>query len=273
MTSDDHLRHNQPAQAARLLFLGTGTSHGVPVIGCDCPVCTSTDPRNNRTRSSALVQTAPPETTILIDTSVDFRLQALRHRISHIDVVLFTHHHADHIFGLDDLRTFSDRQGRINCYASPYTADHLRTVFGYAFAAPDIAEWGGLPRLNLHVIHGPFEVNGHTIIPIELPHGPHVTVLGYRIGGLAYLTDCSDVPDAALEHLRSLDVVVIDALRPQPHPTHFSIDQAVAAAERIGARRTYFTHISHRCDHAALAASLPPHIQPAWDGLAVDVQP
>jgi len=261
------------SETARLTFLGTGTSHGVPVIGCECPVCTSTDPRNNRTRASALVQTGPPDTTILIDTSVDLRRQALRQRISHIDAVLYTHHHADHIFGLDDLRTFSDRQGRIDCYAAPATANHLRRVFGYAFSAPDITEWGGLPRLNLIEIGGPFEINGHTVIPLELPHGRHVTVLGFRIGALAYLTDCNGLPDKALEQLHGLDTLVLDALRPKPHPTHFSIAEAVDAARRVGARRTWFTHISHRSDHATLAASLPPNIQPAYDGLTVDVRP
>jgi len=254
-----------------LLFLGTGTSHGVPMIGCDCDVCTSPDPRNKRTRCSALIRIIESDTHILIDASIDFREQMLRHRIRRIDAILFTHHHADHVFGLDDVRTFSDRQGRIECYVPPAHEKWIRNVFGYAFGAPDIPDCGGLPRLNLNVVRGPLEIGGRRVIPIELPHGPYVKVWGYRIGGLAYLTDCNDIPDEATQHLRGLDVLVLDALRPQPHPTHFSIGEAVTAARKINARRTFFTHISHRSDHDALAASLPDGIQPAYDGLTVEV--
>ena len=254
-----------------LLFLGTGTSHGVPVIGCDCEVCTSANPKNKRTRCSALIRLARGNTQILIDTSIDFREQALRHRITHIDAILFTHHHADHIFGLDDVRTFSDKQGRIECYVPPFTEERLRTIFRYAFKAPDITDWGGLPRLDLNVIRGPFDIGGHRVVPVTLPHGRHTNVFGYRIGAMAYLTDCNAIPDEAMEHLGGLDVLVLDALRPQPHPTHFSTGEAVAAAERINARRTFFTHICHRSDHDALAESLPEGIQPAYDGLVVKV--
>jgi len=241
------------------------------MVGCDCDVCTSADPKNKRTRASVLIRLAEPDTRILIDTSIDFREQMLRHRIGRIDAILFTHHHADHVFGLDDVRTFSDRQGRIECYAAPFDEKWLRNVFGYAFDAPDIPDPGGLPRLNLNVVRGTFDIDGARVIPIELPHGPRVSVLGYRIGPVAYLTDCNGIPDEAMEHLRGLDVLVLDALRPQPHPTHFSVGEAVDAAERINARRTFFTHISHRSDHEALAASLPENIQPAYDGLVVKV--
>jgi len=266
----DHIPHTEPG--IELLFLGTGTSHGVPMIGCDCGVCTSTNPRNNRTRSSALLRLQSPEAHVLIDTSIDFRIQALRHRIRRIDAILFTHHHADHIFGLDDVRTFSDRQGRIDCYVPTFCAERMKAVFGYAFASPDIDDSGGLPRLNLRLIDGPVDVLGHRVVPVRLPHGRHTSVFGYRVGRLAYLTDCSAIPDEALPLLDGLDVLVLDALRHAPHPTHFSIDQAVAAARLIRAERTFFTHICHRAEHDALAASLPPEIQPAWDGLCVRVR-
>jgi len=257
--------------AIQLLFLGSGTSHGVPVIGCDCDVCMSDNPRNKRTRSSVLISLPDPETSILVDTSVDFRQQALRYRVATVDVILFTHHHADHIFGLDDVRTFSDRQGRIECYVPPFSQHRITSVFAYAFKAPDIRAVGGLPRLNINVINGPFNVNGHRVVPIRLPHGPHAEVMGYRFGPLGYLTDCNAVPDDAMSLLADLDVLVLDALRPQPHPTHFSIDQALAAARKIRARRTFLTHLSHRSDHDALAQSLPADIQPAYDGLVVTV--
>ena len=262
-----------------LLFLGTGTSHGVPVIGCDCPVCTSDDPRNTRTRSSALVRLAPrnagpqspPPANILIDTSIDFRQQMLRERIDRIDAILYTHHHADHILGLDDVRVFSDRQGRIDCYAPSFAAERIRSVFAYAFKSPSINDWGGLPQLNLRTIDGPIDILGHRVIPIKLPHGPVVSVFGYRIGPLAYLTDCNAIPDEALEQLRGLDVLVLDALRHKPHPTHLSIDEAVAAARKINAKQTWLTHMCHRVEHASLAAELPPNIQPACDGQVVKI--
>jgi len=259
------------ASAMELVFLGTGTSHGVPVIGCDCPVCTSPDSRNNRTRSSVLVRFSRPDATILIDSSIDFRQQMLRQRINRIDAILITHHHADHILGLDDVRVFSDRQGRINCYVPPFAADRIGSVFAYAFNSPEMSTWGGLPQLSLQVINGSVEVLGHRITPIKLPHGPRISVFGYRMGPLAYLTDCNDVPEEALGQLEGLDVLVLDALRQKPHPTHFSIDEAVAAARKINPRRTFFTHICHRVDHAALAASLPENIQPAYDGLIVRI--
>ena len=254
-----------------LLFLGSGTSHGVPMIGCDCDVCTSDDPKNKRTRSSVLIRLAEPDTRVLIDTSVDLRQQALQHHIKQVDAILFTHHHADHIFGLDDVRTFSDGQGRIECYVPPFAEERIRSVFAYAFNSPDISSRGGLPRLNMNIINGPFDINGHRVVPIRLPHGPHAEVFGYRFGPLGYLTDCNAVPDEAMALLNDLDVLVLDALRPNPHPTHFSIGEAIDVAQKINARRTFFTHLSHRSDHDALAASLPANIQPAYDGLVVKV--
>jgi len=253
-----------------LLFLGTGTSHGVPMIGCDCAVCRSTNPRNTRTRTSAILRLRRSNSSILIDTSIDLRQQMLRERIARVDAVLFTHHHADHILGLDDIRVFTDLQGRIDCYASPASAERIRTVFSYAFAAPDSYEGGGLPRLNLKPIDGHIDLFGQRIIPLRLPHGA-ITVFGYRIGGLGYLTDCKTVPDEAIEQLHGLDVLVLDALRHRPHPTHLSIEEAIDVARKIGARRTFFTHMCHRVEHEELAALLPPDIQPAYDGLRLSI--
>jgi len=267
--ADEQPQH--PPQAIELLFLGTGTSHGVPVIGCDCHVCRSDNPRNVRTRTSILLRLRPHNINILIDTAIDLRQQMLRERVSHVDAILFTHHHADHILGLDDIRVFSDRQGRIDCYAPPASAERIKSVFSYAFNSPEIPDWGGLPRLNLKLIDGHIDIFGQRIIPLRLPHG-RITVYGYRIGKLAYLTDCKSVPDEAMEQLHDLDVLVIDALRHHPHPTHLSIDEALEAAAKINAARTFFTHICHRVDHDTLAASLPPHIQPAYDGLVVNVK-
>ena len=257
-----------------LLFLGTGTSHGVPVIGCECPVCKSDDPRNKRTRSSALVRLTPNDggsqthrpANILIDTAIDFRQQMLRERINRIDAILYTHHHADHILGLDDVRVFSDRQGRIDCHMPPFAAERIQNVFAYAFKSPSNNSWGGLPQLNMRVIDGAIEILGHRIIPIKLPHGPIVSVYGYRIGPLAYLTDCNAVPDEAYEQLQGVEVLVLDALRHKPHPTHLSIGEAIVVAQKINAKQTWLTHMCHRVEHAALAAELPPNIQPAYDG-------
>jgi len=266
------------SKSIELLFLGTGTSHGVPVIGCDCSVCRSDDPRNKRTRSSALIRIIPDDpaagnpTNILVDTAIDFRQQMLRERIDRIDAIIYTHHHADHILGLDDVRVFSDRQGRIDCYAPPFSAQRIRDVFSYAFGSPSRNNWGGLPQLNLRVIDGPLQIGGVSIIPIKVPHGPVISVYGYRVGPLAYVTDCNAVPDDAMEQLRDLDVLVIDALRYTPHPTHFSISEAISAARQINARQTWFTHICHRVDHATLAGELPPDIQPAYDGQVVKAE-
>ena len=247
-----------------ILFLGTGTSHGVPMINCDCDVCTSTDPRNRRTRASILVQT--DEGNILVDTPPDFREQMLRHRPETLDAILFTHDHADHIFGLDDVRVFSDRQGHIPCYAPPAAAASIRRAFQYIFSFPDIG--GGVPRIELHEIDGPFEVCGLRVVPIPIQHG-RAEILGFRFGDFAYLTDCNGIPDSSMELLRDLDVLVLDALRPRPHPTHFSLSEAIEAAGRIKARRTLFTHITHNLDHEQTNADLPPGMELAHDGLVL----
>lgn len=254
---------------ARVTLLGTGTSHGVPMIGCTCAVCRSDDPRDRRSRPSIHleVQGGP---ALLVDTSTDLRQQALAHGITRVDAVLFTHSHADHVMGLDDLRRFNAlKGGRIPVYADAATGAELGRIFAYAFAPP-AGPGGGVPELALTPIVGPFAIDGVPIVPVPILHGRQ-PVLGFRIGTFAYLTDCSAIPEPSYALLDGLDVLVLDALRHRPHPTHFSVADAVAAATRIGARQTYFTHICHDLPHAATCAALPSGMALAHDGLVVTI--
>jgi phosphoribosyl 1,2-cyclic phosphate phosphodiesterase len=250
--------------AARVTFLGTGTSHGVPMIGCRCAVCRSDDPRDRRSRPSihVAVDGGP---AILVDAATDLRTQALAWDITRVDAVLVTHAHADHVMGLDDLRRFNVlRQGRLPIYADARTGRELRRIFSYAFEAPPTVG-GGVPELDLLLIDGPFTVDGVAITPVPIQHGPQ-PILGFRLGRFAYLTDCNAIPEASLALLHGLDVLVLDALRHRPHPTHFSLAEAVAMATRIGAPQTYFTHICHDLPHAETNASLPAGMALAHDG-------
>ena len=250
-----------------LLFLGTGTSHGVPMIGCECAVCRSDDPRDVRTRPSVYL-TLPDGTSVVIDTSPDFRAQALRHRLPRVDAVLYTHGHADHVMGLDDLRRFNHLQrGRIPCYGDAQTINELRRMFSYMFDRA-IPSGIGLPEMDLFAVHGPFSLGGVEVIPVPLWHGRRL-VQGYRIGSLAYLTDCSAIPDSSWELIEGVDTIVIDALRHRAHPTHFTVAEALAAVDRVGPTRAWFTHICHDLAHAATTASLPEGVELAYDGLSV----
>ncbi len=248
-------------------FLGTGTSHGVPVIGCSCPVCTSSDPRDQRYRSSVLLEVEGKN--ILIDTGPEFRLQAIRAGIKHLDAVLYTHDHADHLNGIDDLRVFT-HDATLPVYGNQRLVDCITGRFGYVLGRCEFA--GGLPHLQTAVLERPVPVSvaGVEVLPIPIFHGD-LTIFGYRVGAFAYLTDCSGIPDGSWELLRDLDVLVIGALRKKPHPTHFSIDQAIEAAERIGARTTYLTHLCHETLHQELEASLPESIHVAYDMLKLEV--
>lgn len=258
---------NPTNREGTLLFLGTGTSHGVPMIGCECAVCLSDDPRDARTRPSVYV-TLPDGTSILIDTSPDFRMQALRHRLRRVDAVLYTHGHADHVMGLDDLRRFNHLQkGRIPCYGDAQTMTELRRMFGYMFDRA-VPSGIGLPEMDLFAVHGAFSLGGTEVIPVPLWHGRRL-VQGYRIGSLAYLTDCSAIPDSSWALLEGVDVVVIDALRRRPHPTHFTVAEALAAVERLGPSHAWFTHICHDLPHVATSSSLPEGVELAYDGLSV----
>ncbi len=258
-----------PSEQLKAVLLGTGTSTGVPVIGCTCRVCTSPDERDKRLRCSCLIRVHG--LTLVIDTGPDFRTQALRAGLHRLDAVLFTHYHFDHVVGLDDVRPFFRTNKRpIPCYASPDTARVLRRVFMYIF---EDGSYPGVPRLTLHEITQPFQVHGRydasrsvTIIPIPARHGT-LPVLGYRIGKFAYLTDTSFIPETSYPLLRDLEVLVLDALRYKPHPAHFSIDQAIEVAQRIGAGETYFVHMTHDILHEEVEARLPEGIHLAYDML------
>ena len=252
----------------RVIFLGTGTSHGIPMIGCECPVCTSADPRDKRTRVSIVVEYDGH--SILIDTGPELRLQCVANNIRTCDAVLFTHHHADHIVGLDDLRRFNWLQARpIECYGMPATLYRLKQMFDYAFRHdPEYAS--AKPHLVERVIEGEFELFGRRVVPIPLLHGK-MPVLGFRFGRFAYCTDCSAIPTESMDRLTGLDVLVLDALRVRPHPTHFNLEQAVHHARQIGAHRTLFTHIAHELMHEPTNDRLPAGIQLAHDGLVVHV--
>jgi phosphoribosyl 1,2-cyclic phosphate phosphodiesterase len=251
-------------------FLGTGTSMGVPMIGCACAVCQSTDPRDNRSRPSILVRLASGA-TILVDTSSDLRAQALRFGLTRIDAVLYTHSHADHILGLDELRRFNTlMKGPIPLYGDERTVTDLRRIFHYAFQAPREPGHEYLPQLVPFVLDGPLSVAGIEVQPVPVTHGVR-TLFGFRFGRFAYLTDCCAIPETSWALLEGLDVVVVDALRDRPHASHFSLDQAVAAARRIGAGRTFFTHMSHDLGHDATCARLPEGMALAHDGLRLEI--
>ena len=254
---------------ARVTILGSGTSHGVPMIGCSCAVCTSADPRDRRTRPSIYVdvENGPK---ILVDTSTDLREQALVNQVLRVDAILFTHSHADHIMGLDDSRRFSQMQKRaIPCYADRDTAASLKKTFYYVFD-PATDKGGGLPQIDLRIIDGPFSVDGVAVQPIPLMHGSR-PITGFRFGDFAYLTDTNHVPDEAMPLLAGVKTMVLDALRHRPHPTHFTVAQALGVVERVKPEQTYFTHICHDLPHAATNASLPAGVALAFDGLQVDI--
>lgn len=253
-----------------VIFLGTGTSVGVPVIGCECDVCQSDNPRNDRTRCAIVVEL--PAGNLLVDTPPDIRAQLLREKIPLIHAVLFTHEHADHLFGLDDLRLFPFRLGRpVPLYCEPRVESRIRTSFDYAFSDREPTHPGARPQLDFETIDRdqPFEVLGVTVIPIPMSHGPHFDVLGFRIGDFAYCTDTNSIPESSMELLDGLDTFVVDALRRKAHPTHFSLDEAVEVAQRVKARRTYLTHLSHDLEYEATNAILPAGIELAYDGLRV----
>ncbi len=256
-----------------ILFLGSGTSHGVPMIACDCAVCTSDDPRDKRFRSSIAVLLPPSEPTsgraIVIDVAPEFRLPATAHNLPRVDAVLLTHSHADHIMGIDDLRRYNDiAKKSIDCLGDAENITIARRCFAHA-DRPFLND--GWPSMAFQVIERPTEICGVTVTPIPLLHGRQ-KVLGYRIGDLAYCTDCSEIPPQSLPLLADLDLLVLDGLRYTPHPTHFNIEQALAAVAKIRPRRALLTHIAHQIGHARTSAELPANVQLAYDELRVRVE-
>ena len=251
----------------RLTFLGTGTSTGVPTIACRCKVCTSTDPRDQRTRPSLLVEF--DGRVVLIDTTPDFRQQALREKMERLDAVVFTHGHADHVLGLDDTRVFYFRQQvPLPIWADQRSMETLRRIFIYIFNGT--YKYEGVGKLDPHLIDGPFELWGLRMIPVPVLHGD-LPVLGFRFGQAAYVTDFSTIPETSLPLLEGLDLLILDALRHKPHPTHSNLEQSLALVGRLKPRQALFTHIAHELGHEETNALLPPHVRLAYDGQRVEL--
>jgi phosphoribosyl 1,2-cyclic phosphate phosphodiesterase len=257
-----------PTPPIRIVVLGSGTSVGVPTIGCPCAVCHSTDPRDQRLRPSVLV--SYEGRNVLIDTTPDFRTQALRAGIDHLDAILFTHAHADHIMGLDDVRPFNFRQkGQIPIYAAPEAMASIQRCFHYIFDGRK--KESNVPLLAPAPLDGaPFDLFGVRFTPVPVLHGS-ATIYGFRFGAAAYLTDHSEIPETSLPLLEGLDVLFLDALRYKPHPTHSTVERSVATVERLRPRRTFFTHICHDLQHERAESMLAPHIRLAYDGLEIDL--
>jgi len=251
----------------KLTFLGTGTSTGVPTLGCHCPTCSSTDPHDRRTRSSILLEFGGR--VVVIDTTPDFRQQGLRESMERLDAVVFTHIHADHIFGLDDVRVFNMRQKEsIPIYGDRSSIEGIRRIFTYIFEGN--YPGGGIPRLEPHVIDGPFELWGMTMVPLPVLHG-ELPVLGFRFGRAAYITDFSVIPESTVAQLEDLDILILDALRRKPHPTHSTLEQSLDLVARLKPQRAYFTHIAHELGHEATNRTLPPNVSLAYDGLKLQL--
>lgn len=251
----------------RLTFLGTGTSTGVPVLGCHCSTCSSSDFHDHRTRPSILLEY--DGRAVVIDTSPDFRQQALREQLERLDAVVFTHTHADHVFGLDDVRVYNIRQkSAIPIYADAPSMASLRRIFAYIFEGTYAG--GGIPKLDAHVINGPFDLWGVRMVPLPVFHGD-LPVLGFRFGRAAYITDFSTIPESTLEMLGGVEFLILDALRHQPHPTHSTVEHSLSLVERLRPKHAYFTHIAHELLHATANAALPPGVELAYDGLKIDL--
>lgn len=262
---------NHRSITGKLVFLGTGTSHGVPMIGCGCPTCTNPDPKNQRTRCAVAV--GLPHGNLLIDTPPELRLQLLREHIGVIHAVAYTHGHADHLFGLDDLRIFPRYLGaEVPIYCEAHVEQIIRRAFAYAFD-PQVRDLpaGGVPRLTFRRLTGtPFEVLGATLVPVPLVHG-QTGSLGFRVGNVAYCTDTKAIPPSSVELLRGLEVLILDGLRHHPHPTHLCISEALEVVRQLRPRQTYLTHIAHQLEHHTTNRGLPSGVELAYDGLTINL--
>lgn len=254
---------------ATLTVLGSGTSMGVPTLACDCAVCSSTDPHDKRLRPSVMIEFGGK--VVLIDTTPDFYAQALRENISRVDAVFYTHTHADHILGIDDLRPYSYalKPNKLPLFARPDAAAFLRKMFSYIFDAN--YKFGGLPQLELKPIDGPVETLGVRFEPVPVIHG-ETQIYGYRFGSAAYLTDHSEIPESSMHQLEGLDVLFLDALRRKPHPTHSTVDNSLRIVERLKPKRAFFTHICHDLGHAATNATLPSQVRLSYDGMKLEFE-
>ena len=252
----------------RVTFLGSGTSTGVPVVGCRCAVCTSGKPRNTRLRQSVQIEANGKH--FLIDTTPDLRLQLLQHPMPRLDFILYTHSHSDHLMGLDDIRPFNFRQREpIHAFANPMTAKAIRRAFSYIWDSSQIG--GGKPQLVLHEIDAPFVHEGVEVTPIPVLHGDW-TILGFRIGGFAYITDTNGIPPESMKLLEGVEVFALDGLRPAPpHPTHFTIPEAIEVAKQIKPRVTYLIHLTHDVDYESFEPTLPEGVKLAYDGLSFEL--
>jgi phosphoribosyl 1,2-cyclic phosphate phosphodiesterase len=252
-----------------VLVLGSGTSHGVPMIGCECSTCRSTDPRDRRSRASIHIQVSGGP-AVLVDTTPDLRTQALTHGVKRVDAIVYTHSHADHVMGLDEVRRFNVMQkSAIPCYGDERTLQDLRRIYSYVFH-PDTPFGGGIPQVVTARVMGEFCIGSATFVPVPLMHGSR-TILGYRIGSFAYLTDCSEIPESSWPLLAGVRTVILDALRERPHPTHLSLAQALDIVSRLQPERALFTHMCHDLPHEATCARLPPGVQLAYDGLTFEI--
>ncbi len=248
-----------------IVFLGTGTSIGIPVPGCSCSVCKSTDPRNKRTRPSLLIK--ENNRNIIIDTPQEFRIQLIRHNIKTIDAILYTHHHADHLLGLDDIRYYNVKMKKsIPIYANKETIKHIKQVFSYIFNPTQIG--GGIPQIEINEIDKDFEVCGITFIPLIVYHGK-LKIFGYKWQNIAYITDASYLPPETIEKIRNLDILIINALKYKKHPTHFNVEEALNVINTVKPKKAYLTHISHDIEHASLQSQLPANVFVAYDSLHI----
>ncbi|MGZ8984009.1 MAG: MBL fold metallo-hydrolase [Methylotenera sp.] len=253
----------------QLTMLGVGSSAGTPMLGCKCATCTSSDKRNNRTRCSSAINLDNGK-VILIDTGPDLRQQALREGLTHVDAVLYTHTHADHLHGIDDLRGFCQIQrSQIPLYGSPDAMTHISDKFGYTLREP--SNFWDLPVLKVNPVNAPFQLFNHTIIPIPLKHG-YIDIYGYRIGDIAYLTDVSEIPESSLALLQGVQVLLLDCLRYTAHYTHINLEQSLHYASLIQAKSTYMIHMTHELEYAALSAQLPKNVYVGYDGLKIIVE-